>query len=120
MRGMRLTPSKTKAMVLQGAAKDMPKFRMGIRRVIQYTHKCLLWYSNHYRMQFISSICHLTRACACPALVELPSVAIMPWSGVHRGFVVRTFFENNHSIVATQRAFRLHFNIPRHGLIPDS
>ena len=71
-------------------------------------------------MQFISSICHLTRARACPALVELPSVAIMPWSGVHRGFVVRTFFENNHSIVATQRAFRLHFNIPRHGLIPDS
>ena len=71
-------------------------------------------------MQFISSICHLTRARACPALVELPSVAIMPWSGVHRGFVVRTFFENNQSIVATQRAFRLHFNIPRHGLIPDS
>ena len=33
-------------------------------------------------MQFISSICHLTRARACPALAELPSVAIMPWSGV--------------------------------------
>lgn len=43
----------------------------------------------------------------------------MPWSGEHRGFAMRTFLENGRSVVATQRAFRLHFNIPRHGPIPD-
>ncbi|KAK8405418.1 hypothetical protein O3P69_001754 [Scylla paramamosain] len=43
----------------------------------------------------------------------------MPWSGEHRGFAVRTYFENGRSVIATQRAFRLHFNIPRHGPIPD-
>lgn len=43
----------------------------------------------------------------------------MPWSGEHRGFAVRTFLENGRSVVATQRSFRLHFNIPRHGPIPD-
>ena len=33
--------------------------------------------------------------------------------GVHRGFVVRAYYENNHSVIATQRAFRIHFGIPR-------
>ncbi|KAF2354392.1 Protein of unknown function DUF4817 [Trinorchestia longiramus] len=43
----------------------------------------------------------------------------MPWTSEYRCFVVRTYLENGHSVVATQRAFRLHFNIPRHGPIPD-
>ena len=43
----------------------------------------------------------------------------MPWLGEHRGFAVRTFLENGRSVVATQRAFRLHFQISRHGRIPD-
>ncbi|KAK8402566.1 hypothetical protein O3P69_000747 [Scylla paramamosain] len=43
----------------------------------------------------------------------------MPWSGEYRGFAVRTYFENGRSVIATQRAFRLHFNIPRHGPIPN-
>jgi len=30
----------------------------------------------------------------------------MSWSGEHRGFVVETFFKNNESVIATQRAFR--------------
>lgn len=47
------------------------------------------------------------------------SVSAMPWSGEHHGFAVRTYFENGHSVIATQRAFRLHFNIPCHGPIPD-
>jgi hypothetical protein len=28
----------------------------------------------------------------------------MSWSGEHRGFVVETFFKNNESVIATQRA----------------
>ena len=32
---------------------------------------------------------------------------------------MRTNLENGRSVVATQRAFRLHFNFPRHGPIPD-
>ena len=43
----------------------------------------------------------------------------MPWLGEHRGFAVRTFLENGSSDIATQRSFRLHFNFPRHGPIPD-
>ena len=32
----------------------------------------------------------------------------MGWSDEHRGFVVETFFKNNESVIATQRAFRRH------------
>ncbi|KAF2356868.1 Protein of unknown function DUF4817, partial [Trinorchestia longiramus] len=46
-------------------------------------------------------------------------VAAMPWSSKYRSFAVHTYLENGHSVIATQRAFRLHFNIPRHGPIPD-
>ncbi|KAF2349409.1 Fibronectin type III [Trinorchestia longiramus] len=43
----------------------------------------------------------------------------MPWFGKHCSCAVRTCLENGHSVVVTQCAFRLHFNIPRHGPIPD-
>jgi len=46
-------------------------------------------------------------------------VVIMAWTGVHHAFVVRACYENNHSVIATQRAFRLHFGIPRHESIPS-
>lgn len=42
----------------------------------------------------------------------------MVWTGEHRGFAVRTFFESGRSFIATQRAFRLHFNIPRRDPVP--
>lgn len=42
----------------------------------------------------------------------------MVWTGEHRGFAVVTFFENRRSVIATQRAFRLHFNIPVGGNVP--
>lgn len=45
-------------------------------------------------------------------------VITMVWSGEHRGFAVRTFFENGRSFVATQRAFRLQFNLARHDPVP--
>jgi hypothetical protein len=41
------------------------------------------------------------------------------WSAVHRVFAVETFFKNNDSVITTQRIFRLHFNIGRHGRVPD-
>lgn len=47
-------------------------------------------------------------------------VVIMVWTGVHRGFVVRAYYENNHSVIATQRAFRIHFGIPRTESIPSA
>ena len=42
----------------------------------------------------------------------------MVWTGEHRGFAVMTFFENGRSVIATQRAFRQHFNIPVGGNVP--
>ena len=41
------------------------------------------------------------------------------WSPQHRAFVVETFFKNGESVIVTQRKFRLHFNVPRHGRIPS-
>lgn len=43
----------------------------------------------------------------------------MVWTGEHRGFAVRAFFENGRSVIATQRAFRLHFNVPRAENVPQ-
>ena len=43
----------------------------------------------------------------------------MGWSGEHRGFVVETFFKNNESVIATQRAFRRHFRLGRRAPVPD-
>lgn len=47
-------------------------------------------------------------------------VVNMVWTGVHRGFAVRVFYENNQSVIATQRAFRRHFNIPRNDSVPQA
>jgi len=33
----------------------------------------------------------------------------MVWTGVHRGFVVRAYYENNRSMIATQRVFRRNY-----------
>jgi hypothetical protein len=38
---------------------------------------------------------------------------------VQSAFAVETFFFNNDSVIATQRIFRRHFNIGRHGKVPD-
>ncbi|CAH0562881.1 unnamed protein product [Brassicogethes aeneus] len=43
----------------------------------------------------------------------------MRWSGEQRGFVVETFFKNNESVVAAQRAFRRRFGLNRHDSVPD-
>lgn len=40
------------------------------------------------------------------------------WLVLHRAFVIETFFKNSESIVATQRLFRVHFNVGRHGAVP--
>lgn len=48
------------------------------------------------------------------------SVANMVWTGQHRGFAVRAYFENNKSVIATQRAFRRQFNIPRNNAVPNA
>ncbi|XP_066969142.1 uncharacterized protein [Macrobrachium rosenbergii] len=44
----------------------------------------------------------------------------MVWTGVHRGFAVHAYFENNQSVIATQRAFRRRFNIPRNNAVPQA
>uniref|UniRef100_A0A0A9YLJ5 Transposable element Tc3 transposase n=1 Tax=Lygus hesperus TaxID=30085 RepID=A0A0A9YLJ5_LYGHE len=41
------------------------------------------------------------------------------WGVEHRVFVYDAFVKNNESVVAVQRAFRIRFNVPRRGAIPD-
>ncbi|XP_042856772.1 uncharacterized protein LOC122243317 isoform X2 [Penaeus japonicus] len=48
------------------------------------------------------------------------SIADMVWTGEHRDFAVRAYFENNQSVIATQRAFRRQFNIPRNNAVPQA
>ena len=43
----------------------------------------------------------------------------MRWSGEERAFAVEAYFSNHKSIIATQRAFRNHFNIAPRGPVPD-
>lgn len=43
----------------------------------------------------------------------------MPWSVEQRAFVVETYFNNNGSVILTQRAFRLRFNLRPLDLVPD-
>ena len=46
------------------------------------------------------------------------SVAMEQWTAQHHTFVVEAYFKNGDSAVTTQRLFRRHFNIPRHGHVP--
>lgn len=41
------------------------------------------------------------------------------WLAQHRSYVIETFFKNNDSIISTQRLFRVHFNVGRHGAVPS-
>ena len=43
----------------------------------------------------------------------------MGWTGEHRGFVVEAYYENNRSVIATQRAFRTRFALGRNASVPD-
>ena len=53
--------------------------------------------------------------------LDIPiSVVNMVWMGAHRGFAVRSYFENNQSVIAMQRAFRRRFNIPRNITVPQA
>lgn len=47
------------------------------------------------------------------------SVATMLWSRQHRAFAVEAYFSNSRSVIAVQRAFRRHFEIPPRGHVPD-
>ncbi|KAG8281995.1 hypothetical protein J6590_047051, partial [Homalodisca vitripennis] len=47
------------------------------------------------------------------------SVVAEMWNLEHRTFVMRRFYANGESVTKTQRDFRAHFNIARHGAIPD-
>lgn len=44
----------------------------------------------------------------------------MVWTGEHRGFAVRAYFENNRSVISVQRMFRRRFAIPRNNNVPDA
>ena len=46
------------------------------------------------------------------------SVAMEQWTAQHHAFIVEAYFKNGDSAVTTQRLFRRHFNIPRHGRVP--
>ena len=51
--------------------------------------------------------------------IPTQSVANMLWSREQRAFTVEAYFSNGHSIIAVQRAFRRHFDIPPRGRVPD-
>lgn len=40
------------------------------------------------------------------------------WSNETRAFAIETYFKNNDSATRTQRVFRRHFNLGRHGAVP--
>lgn len=40
------------------------------------------------------------------------------WTGEHRGYAVKAYYQNGESFVQTRRAFRRHFNIPRNQPVP--
>jgi hypothetical protein len=42
----------------------------------------------------------------------------MNWTGEHRAFIVETFIVNKESVIATQRAFRVHFRLGRRDAVP--
>jgi len=46
------------------------------------------------------------------------SVAMEQWTAQHCAFVVAANFKSGDPSVTTQRLFRIHFNIPRHGRVP--
>jgi hypothetical protein len=39
--------------------------------------------------------------------------------GEHRAFVVEAYYENNRSVIATQRTFRTRFALGRSAFVPD-
>jgi hypothetical protein len=47
------------------------------------------------------------------------AVHMKHWLAAHRAFAIETFFKNGDSVVVTQRLCRRHFNIGRHGRIPE-
>ena len=44
-------------------------------------------------------------------------VSVKQWTAQHSALVVKAYFKNGDSAVTTQRLFRRHFNIPRHGRV---
>jgi len=46
-----------------------------------------------------------------------PHFQSLSWFGPE-SFAVRSFFENGRSFIAAQRAFRLHFKVPRRDPVP--
>lgn len=43
----------------------------------------------------------------------------MAWTGEHRGFVIEAYYENNRSVIATQRAFRREFALGPNAPVPS-
>ena len=48
------------------------------------------------------------------------SVIMEQWSGVHRGYAVKAYYQHGESLVQAQRAFRRHFNVPRNRPVPSN
>lgn len=41
------------------------------------------------------------------------------WTGEHRGYAIKAYYQNGESLVQTRRDFRRHFNIPRNQPVPS-
>jgi hypothetical protein len=53
------------------------------------------------------------------SLLNAISVVMELWMIEHRVFVFETFIQTDSSVVLTQRRFRIHFNVGRHGAVPS-
>jgi hypothetical protein len=47
-------------------------------------------------------------------------VAVEQWSGPERGAAVSAYYRNGDSVIAAQRVFRLHYEIPPRGQVPSA
>jgi len=52
-------------------------------------------------------------------LLVLSLVVDMTWSNEQRAFAVETYFSQNKSIIAVQRALRIRYQIPTRNAVPD-
>jgi transposase len=47
-------------------------------------------------------------------------VAMEQWSGPERAVAVSAYYQNGDSVIAAQRVFRRHYEIPPHGQVPSA
>lgn len=80
----------------------------------------LIWNSCHQAAISIKALVYgAFKSTLFKLFVKTSSVSTMQWTMQERAFAVEAYFSFSHSIIATQRAFRKHFNIAPAGRVPN-